>query len=253
MPLQLQSLAARGLWAEMLCIMHLADRRGHLEIQGYSIQAPGLARLVGATEEEVQQLLDELEAAGIFSRKPDNTIYSRRMVRDAKLSEVRRAAGTNGAAVRYGAGKDEEAAEEPTEFAIAKDITSDQQNCDTDTGINNTTKGVAKKASRKKPKVDEAPLSIPDELVEAWQEYIEYRKVQHAFKYKAVKYEQQALDNAIEEAGGDLEAVKAAIKTSIAAGWRGLFPAKETSRAHGHSKETASGTGGRNYNPEDYL
>lgn len=95
--LQLSSLAARGLWTEMLCVMHEGNPYGHLvTANGQRIDVPQLARLVGETPGTIRKLLDELEANQVFSREEDGTIYSRRMVRDEHIRTVRAEAGRQG-------------------------------------------------------------------------------------------------------------------------------------------------------------
>jgi len=81
------SIAARGLWVEMLCIMHEALPYGSLLINGARIDKKRLATLTGIRENECTVLLLELEGFGVFSRDGDGTIYSRRMRRDAEKSE----------------------------------------------------------------------------------------------------------------------------------------------------------------------
>jgi hypothetical protein len=76
-------LAARGLWADMLCLMAQSDRRGHLEVGGKPMRSDDLARRIGERPGEVKRLLAELKAAGVFSRER-GVIYSRRMVDDEK-------------------------------------------------------------------------------------------------------------------------------------------------------------------------
>lgn len=94
--LRLCSLAARGLWMECLCIMHEADSRGFLMVNGRALTAAQVAALVGASAEAVQPLLGELEEAGVFSRNRDGTIYSRRMIRDEKTAKSARSNGKKG-------------------------------------------------------------------------------------------------------------------------------------------------------------
>lgn len=77
------TIAARGLWVEMLCIMHEAVPYGSLLINGSRIDKKRLATLAGIRENECTVLLLELEGFGVFSRDDDGTIYSRRMRRDA--------------------------------------------------------------------------------------------------------------------------------------------------------------------------
>lgn len=82
--LRLCSLAARGLWMEMLCVAAEADPPGFVVIGSRPLAAGDLARISGATESEVEILLDELDRHGVFSRDSRNRIYCRRMVRDDK-------------------------------------------------------------------------------------------------------------------------------------------------------------------------
>lgn len=95
--LQACSLAARGLWHEMNCLMHDCEPYGHLCVGAAAMKPTQLARLVGITPKECADLLDELEGAGVFSRTDDGVIYSRRMVRDEALRERRANGGHAGA------------------------------------------------------------------------------------------------------------------------------------------------------------
>lgn len=80
--LKLCTLAARGLWRELLDAMHFAEPRGYLLVKGRAHTEKEIAQLVGATTTEVRRLLAELEAHRVFSRTDQGVIYSRRMVRD---------------------------------------------------------------------------------------------------------------------------------------------------------------------------
>ena len=90
------SLAARGLWLEMMNIMHEAEPYGYLVINNKPISLPVLARMVGATQSEIEPLLDELEALGVYSKDENGAIYCRRMVRDEQFRSVRRKCGELG-------------------------------------------------------------------------------------------------------------------------------------------------------------
>lgn len=90
------SLAARGLWFEMLMLMHESPRRGYL-----SMTLRQLARSVGATLSETKSRLKELEGAKTYSVDVAGLIFNRRMVRDEEISEVRSRAGKNGAETRW--------------------------------------------------------------------------------------------------------------------------------------------------------
>lgn len=89
--LRLCSLAARGLWADMICLMHKSDPYGHMLVNGLAPTTKQLARMLGTGQQEVHALLKELGDAGVYSQTEFDVIYSRRMVRDgerqAKLHE----------------------------------------------------------------------------------------------------------------------------------------------------------------------
>ena len=91
------SLAARGLWIDMLCIAHASEPYGHLTVNGKPMTAAQLARMVGAHERECARLLTELEDAGVLSRTDAGIAYSRRMVRDEEFRKLRAEHGAKGA------------------------------------------------------------------------------------------------------------------------------------------------------------
>ena len=94
--LRVCSLAARGLWAELLGIMQEAEPYGHLLIGGVAPTSKQIASLVGATAAQVEALLAELKRAGVPSETPEGVIYSRRMVRDRERQERDKANGKRG-------------------------------------------------------------------------------------------------------------------------------------------------------------
>jgi hypothetical protein len=94
--LRMCSLGARGLWIEMLCLMHEGRPLGSLLVSGRPVTAAQLASLVGAPGREVEAQLAELEEAGVFSRDAGGVIYSRRMRRDAEKTAINRAFGKAG-------------------------------------------------------------------------------------------------------------------------------------------------------------
>lgn len=99
--LRMCSIAARGLWLEMLAIAHEADEYGYVTINGKAPTNSQLAKMVGEDESWVTQWVTELENSGIFSRTSDGVIYSRRMVRDYKKAEVSRENGKNGGSSKH--------------------------------------------------------------------------------------------------------------------------------------------------------
>lgn len=99
--LRVVSLAARGLWMEMLCIMHEATPYGHLLVSTQPVAVDTLARIAGSSIPEVQALLVELQNAQVLRLTRTGVIFSKRMVADekraingrkAKLAALREAA-----------------------------------------------------------------------------------------------------------------------------------------------------------------
>lgn len=88
--LRICSLAARGLWIEMLGMMYEATPIGHLVLNGKAPTSSQLAVLVGADIKTVNKALSELEVNGVFSKTEAGIIYSRRMVKDAERAAVGR-------------------------------------------------------------------------------------------------------------------------------------------------------------------
>ncbi|MGJ0236969.1 hypothetical protein ACQEPB_00410 [Novosphingobium fluoreni] len=96
--LRLCSLGAKGLWIEMLTIMHEGEPYGHLTMEGRAIAPEMLARLIGEAPATVKRLVKELEENKVFSRTDNGVIFSRRMVRDEDARDRRAAGGSAGAA-----------------------------------------------------------------------------------------------------------------------------------------------------------
>jgi hypothetical protein len=91
------SLAARGLLAEFICIMHKATPYGHLLVNGRQPVDAELTRLVRATSpSELRRLRKELLDRGVLSTTDNGTVYSRRMVRKAKQSAIGHETGKRG-------------------------------------------------------------------------------------------------------------------------------------------------------------
>ena len=95
--LQSCSVAARGLWIELMCVMHDCEPYGVLSVNGKSMTSAQVARLVGEQEKVVARLMTELEDAGVCSRDGQGRLFSRRMVKDEAVREVRAAGGQGGA------------------------------------------------------------------------------------------------------------------------------------------------------------
>lgn len=94
------SLAARGLWMDLLSLMHKNDRRGYLQVNGKPMTAEQLSRVAGCPTDEVLRLLEELVSAGVPSVTGDGIVFSRRMAHDEQVRHVRSTAGKKGGKAR---------------------------------------------------------------------------------------------------------------------------------------------------------
>lgn len=94
--LKMCSAGARGVWIEMICLMHEAAPYGHLLVHGQTPNEGQLASLTGIPSAELNQYLAELERMGVFSRTKEGVIYSRKLVRMAAKSAKARKNGKKG-------------------------------------------------------------------------------------------------------------------------------------------------------------
>lgn len=129
-PLRMCSFAARGLWADLLSLMHESKHCGFLFVDEVVPTPRQLAGLLGGSEKEIKALLDELASNGVFSitgedmpddvkvlvpeGMPNGVMLSRRMVRDEAKANKDRENGKGGGNPKLRGG-DNGAGSEPTE------------------------------------------------------------------------------------------------------------------------------------------
>lgn len=87
---------ARGCWAELMFLAHLCEPYGHLALNGKAMTPEVMAGEINYPVDMLLACLQELEAAGVFSRTEDGTIYSRRMVSDEAKRLERTRCGKRG-------------------------------------------------------------------------------------------------------------------------------------------------------------
>ena len=85
------SVGARGLWIDMICLMHEGTPYGHLKVNQKVILPADLAHIAGATLEETEGWIKELLHAGVCSIKFD-VIFCKRMLAEEEI-RCKRAAG----------------------------------------------------------------------------------------------------------------------------------------------------------------
>lgn len=97
MGVQSLSFHDRGVWWEMLCLMHGSERRGVLVLNGQAMSDETIARLLGLDKQILTTTLTILLTSGVASRDDETgAIYCRRMVRDEYIRKVRSEAGSRG-------------------------------------------------------------------------------------------------------------------------------------------------------------
>lgn len=94
--LQSCGILARGVWWELLCLMHECEPYGHLSRNGLAMPDAAVASLIRVRLDAYTRATRELESAGVLSRSNSGVIFSRRMVRDERLRLIRAASGKLG-------------------------------------------------------------------------------------------------------------------------------------------------------------
>jgi uncharacterized phage protein (TIGR02220 family) len=94
--LRSSSLAAKGLWMDILSIMARSKKKGFLLDGERPMDIKTLAKFTGETMEIVAGLLMELCEHAVFSTTEDGIIFNRRMVRDSEISDIRAMSGRRG-------------------------------------------------------------------------------------------------------------------------------------------------------------
>jgi hypothetical protein len=87
----------RGVWFEILCLMHESTERGKLMLNGAAMPDEALARVLGLDNQILTKTLTTLLEYGVASRDQETgALICRRMVKDEKLRQVRTEAGKKG-------------------------------------------------------------------------------------------------------------------------------------------------------------
>lgn len=193
--LRLVSVAARGLWIDLLCLMAKNERRGYLELNGGVNPTPTqLARLVGVPANEVEALLTELKQAGTCSIDEKGVLFSRRLVRDTELYNQAVSYGKKGGNPRL------------------------------TRRVKTPVKVMPKGSSQ--PSLDSgfwiSGIGFSDAFRMVWEDWIAYREERRLEKY--AERGLKALSTKL-AAMGEIRAT-AAIRHSMAQNWQGIFEEK---------------------------
>ena len=86
----------RGIWWEIICLMHESDERGVLLLNGQPMPEDALCRLLGLDNQKLQSALSILLTYGVAKRREDGAIFNSRMVKDESLRKSARENGHQG-------------------------------------------------------------------------------------------------------------------------------------------------------------
>jgi len=100
MGIQTLSYYHRGVWFELLMLMHCSEQRGRLVLAGKPMPNAALARLLGLSQQETQDALAAILDSGVASKDEAGTVYCRRMVREEEIRAKRAEAGSKGGSKR---------------------------------------------------------------------------------------------------------------------------------------------------------
>lgn len=88
--------AAKGVWMDLLCLMHQCDQRGVLATNGKAWTDDDAARAAGGDQVLALAAIQELLDKGVASRNKSGALFSRRMVRDEDRKRKNQENGSKG-------------------------------------------------------------------------------------------------------------------------------------------------------------
>lgn len=87
----------RGVWFEMLCLMHESSERGVLLLNGMPMPEEALSNALGLDNQTLNTCITKLVTYGVVKRRDDDgALFSKRMVADERLCQMRRECGKLG-------------------------------------------------------------------------------------------------------------------------------------------------------------
>ena len=95
------SVQARGLLIDLMCIMHQAEPYGTLCLSKKPIKTQAICSSICLDFASYEVLLNELLEEKVLHRDENGIIYSKRMVHDEHVRQVRAAAGSEGGKKRF--------------------------------------------------------------------------------------------------------------------------------------------------------
>ena len=98
-----------------------------------------------------------------------------------------------------------------------------------------------KKVAPKKERSEEKPI-MPDEFIEIWEEWKEYRKAKRLKSYAGLKWEQMAVDKLLELSDKNPTIAKLILKQTYENSYQGFFPLKQNTNGITNTTNTGFST-----------
>jgi len=207
----------KGVWFEMILMMHESEERGVLMLNGKPYPNEALARALGLDNQILTTTLTTLTTYGVAKvRKEDGAIYSRKMVRDEEIRQIRIKAGSKG-------GNPNLLNQKATTTVNQKTTTRvNQKSTPSSSSSSSISLNINKKKNPPTPKGE--PLNFPPKLDNeacktAWRDWLEHKKALGK-GYKSIKSQEILLR---QWADRPTEFIKSIIH-SIGQNYQGIFP-----------------------------
>ena len=230
------SLAARGAWIDMLCMMFQCDEVGVLVSAGVPWTVEDVCAALGGPTDFTRSCVEELLAKGVAARDNRNAIFSRRMVYEANLSRKRAEAGSIG-----GRRAQEILLEQKSKQTSSKPQANVEQNSnyssnsDSESGF--TLSGEIPKRAREKSKPPDIPPELASpEFESAWADWLAMRREK---RKESTPTSQRVMLKKLASMGRD-RAIKA-LRYSVENGWIGIFEPRENDNGQTSGRSSTSG------------
>jgi hypothetical protein len=220
----------RGIWFEIICLMHESPSRGYLLLpNGNAMPDDALFRILGLDKQSGAAALAAIIECGVANRDPETeALINRRMIRDEELRRVRSECGKMGAPFGGLGGR-------PKGEVTAK-TANKPQGVGQMKGQNNPPSSSPSSSSSKKPPLPPKAEVLPFEsesFKAAWTEWKQHRsEIKKSLTPTSMERQLTKLKGM-----GEQRAI-VSIQDSIANGWQGLFEPKDVKTITETSGET---------------
>lgn len=127
--------------------------------------------------------------------------------------------------------------------SASKSIQKDSKDADND---NDNVNVNAKKHDNVKEKENGLMNPFSDSFLPLWKGWLDYKKIEHKFRYKSIKSEQTAINGLYKLCNGDEEIAAKIMEQSVINGWKGFFALKKDQELSKDAKKNLGVS-------EDYL